>query len=80
MARTKKNEYVSKAVTTSIRITSRASVKVGDNFFTVEYCEERMIPENADVEKERAILWDVANMECDNQVNDIYNAMKTRKK
>lgn len=80
MARTKKNEYVSKAVTTSIRITSRASVKINDNFYTVEYCEERSLPEDADVEKERAMLWETANMECDNQIADIYNAMQKRKK
>ena len=72
----KKNEYVSKAVTTAIRITSRASVKIKDNFFTVEYCEERAIPEDADIEKERKILWNVANEECDKQVEEIYQLSK----
>ena len=76
----RKSEYVSKAKTTAIRITSRASVKItsrtGDNFYTVEYCEERAIPEGADVEKERQILWDVANSECDKQLEDIYKVYK----
>lgn len=75
MAR-KTSKYESQAKTTSIRITSRASIKAGDNYYTVEYCEERSIPETADVEKERAILWDVANSECDKQVEDIFKVYK----
>lgn len=75
MARAKK-AYESKAITTSIRITSRASVKIHDNFFTVEYCEERSIPEDANIEAERKILWDIANVECDNQIKEIYDAYK----
>jgi hypothetical protein len=31
--------YESKAITTQIRATSRASVKVRDNYYTVEYTE-----------------------------------------
>ena len=63
--------YESKAIITSIRATSRASVKIHDNFFTVEFCEERMIPdiEGIDIEEERALLWDTVNDECDNQVD-----------
>lgn len=71
-----KKEYVSKAITTSIRITSRGSVKVGESFFTVEYCEERSIPEGANLVKERQILWDEANTECDNQIQDILKIYK----
>lgn len=62
---------MSKAITTSIRITSRASVKVRDNFYTVEYCEERSIPEDADIEEERQALWDTCNGEVDGQIEDI---------
>ena len=63
----------SQAITTSIRFTSRASVKIGDNFYTVEACEERMIPEGVDVnmENERKLLWDTVNDECDGQIQDI---------
>ena len=64
------------AVTTSIRITSRASLKIRDNFFTVEYCEERALSEDADVEREREILWDVCNNEVDRQCDDIREAFK----
>ena len=81
MANTKKKEpeiYESKAIVTTIRATSRASVKVRDNFYTVEYCEERTIPDidGVDIEEERALLWDTANAECDNQIEEIVNNFK----
>lgn len=65
--------YESKARITSIKATSRASVKIRDNFYTVEYTEERVIPDVAgvDLEQERAMLWDCVNAECDNQIDDI---------
>lgn len=61
----------SKATIKSIKATSRASIKVMDSFYTLEYCEERLIPEDANIEEERAILWDVVNNEVDNQIADI---------
>lgn len=67
---------MSVGVTTAIRITSRASIKVKDSFYTIEYCEERSIPEGADVEKERAELWSVCNSEVDNQLEDIIKMSK----
>lgn len=75
----KSSEYKSKANTVSIRFTSRASIKVGDNFYTVEACEERAIPElpDIDINKERKLLWDCVNNECDEQIADI---LKTYKK
>ena len=64
-------EYTSKAKITSIRATSRASVKIRDSYFTVEFTEERMIPDikGIDIEEERALLWDAVNDECDNQID-----------
>lgn len=67
---------MSVGVTTAIRITSRASVKVKDSFYTIEYCEERSIPEGADLEEERADLWGVCNTEVDNQLEDIIRMSK----
>lgn len=66
-------EYEVQAQITTIRASSRASVKIGDNFYTVEYMEERVIPdeEEIDIEKEREALWDTVNTECDNQVLEI---------
>lgn len=76
MAGRSKKQYESKAITTSMRITSRASVKVGESFYTVEYCEERSIPQDADVNKERELLWQVCNEECDKQIEDILKVYK----
>ena len=66
-------DYISKATTTSIRATSRASTKIRDNYYTVEYTEERTIPDidGVNLEEERALLWDCVNEEVDNQIADI---------
>lgn len=67
------SDYTSKAKISIIRATSRASVKVRDNYFTVEYSEERVIPEvdGINIEEERRLLWDTVNAECDNQILEI---------
>lgn len=82
MAKAKKVEeqYVSQATTTSIKITSRVSIKVtdkhrNDQFYTLEYCEERALPETANVIEERKLLWDICNSEVDKQVEDILNVV-----
>ena len=74
------SDYISKAKVNVIRATSRASVKIRDNYFTVEYSEERVIPGDStvDIEKERAILWDAVNAECDNQILDIKESFTSR--
>lgn len=68
----------SKAIITTIRATSRASVKVRDNFYTVEYTEERALPDgiDVDIEAERQMLWDTVNGECDNQIEEILRTFK----
>lgn len=81
---TKKKEYVSEAVTTKIQATSRISLKVNDTFYTLEYSEERSIPEvydkngksRIDIEQERKLLWDTVNTEVDNQALDIQKMYK----
>ena len=74
------SDYISKATTTTIRATSRASVKVRDSFYTVEYTEERTVPANIDrtkeLEAERQLLWDTVNAEVDNQIEDIVKSFK----
>ena len=74
----KKSEYVSHATTLKIAISSRASVKVRESYYTVEYSEERAISDatDVDIEQERKILWDVCNTEVDNQIEDILKNMK----
>lgn len=74
----RKEEKIPQMKTNSIRCTSRASVKVRDNFYTVEYSEERVVPEDIDVDIdfERQSLWDSCNVEVDKQIEDILNAFK----
>ena len=69
---------MSKFNTTSIRLTSRASVRIGESYFTFEACEEKQCdPEIAstlteeEIAEERAKLWDLVNSEVDNQIADI---------
>lgn len=71
-------EYISKAIIGTIKATSRASVKIGDSYYTMEYCEERIIPDtdDVDIEVERGMLWDTVNTEVDNQIHDIVEAVK----
>ena len=74
----KKTEYVSQAKTSKIQATSRISLKIRDTFYTVEYSEERVIPdiEGVDLVKERELLWDCVNAEVDSQAKDIENSYK----
>ncbi len=78
--------YEPKAVITSIKATSRASVKIKDSYFTVEYTEERAIPDldgkvksvkaKVDIEQEREALWNAVNAECDNQIETIIKSYR----
>nr|DAF24508.1 MAG TPA: hypothetical protein [Caudoviricetes sp.] len=69
---------MSKFNTTSIRLTSRASIKIGDSFFTFEACEEKQCaPEIAstitddELAEARQELWDLVNNEVDKQIAEI---------
>ena len=64
--------------TISIRATSRASVKVNDSFYTVEWCEERSIDPDDNVEEERKALWETCNIEVDSQIEDILKSFSKR--
>lgn len=70
--------YEPQAVVTTIKATSRASVKIRDNFYTVEYCEERAVPntDDVDIEAERVALWDSVNTECDSQIEEIVKTFR----
>ena len=66
-------------MTTTIKISSRASVKVGESFYTVEYTEERTVrPDSTtpEIEEQRANLWNVCNNEVDKQIEDIMKMYK----
>lgn len=62
--------------TTAIKASSRASVKVGDSYYTVEWTEERSVDDTDDIEEERANLWETCNTEVDNQIEDILKTFR----
>lgn len=68
----------SKAITTSIKATSRVSIKIKDNFYTVEYSEERSIPSDTeiDMDYERNMLWDTVNSIVDYQCEEILKTFR----
>lgn len=76
--------YESKAKTTKISFTSRASIKVqtktGDNFYTVEATQEKSVPdvEGVDVNAEWAILCDEVNTIVDDQCEQILQTFKNK--
>ena len=65
--------------TKSIKLTSRASVKIKDSFYTFEYCEERSIPEDVTAEELAEFkqqFWDLCNAEVDGQIEDVIKMVK----
>lgn len=68
------------AKTTVIKASSRASIKVGDSFYTIEYGEERSVEDTDNLESERADLWETCNGEVDRQIEEIMQMFKERKK
>ena len=77
----KPEEYKSKAVTTRIIAVSRASKQIDGSYYTLEYSEERTIPQDVEVniEKERQLLWDTVNGEVDQMMVDTYNMIMSEK-
>lgn len=75
-------KYESKAITTQIKATSRVSAKIGDDFYTLEFSEERTIPdvEGVDLDKEREKLWDDVNYSVDVQMQDTINHVLEEKR
>jgi len=73
-------KYTPKATVTKISAVSRVAVKIRDNFYTVEYSEERSIVEdaNTDMEQERKCLFDDVNAIVDSQVEDIISTFQKK--
>ena len=72
------NAYESKAIITKISATSRVAIKIRDNYYTVEYAEERSIPETPDIdmEKEKQILFGSVNAVVDEQAEEILKTFR----
>jgi len=69
--------------TTSIKFTSRASVKIGDSYFTFESTIEKQCPEEFSEEDyidAKKLLWDEVNTEVDNQIIEIQECLKNKRK
>ena len=67
----------SKAKTITIKATSRVALKIKDNFYTVEFTEERAVPDgDVDMEFERQVLWDNVNKCVDDQCEEILKTFK----
>lgn len=69
--------------TTSIRFTSRASIKLNDSYFTFESTIEKQCPENFTEEEYQMAkeqLWNEVNSEIDNQIIEVQEFMKSKRK
>ena len=75
------SNYESKAVVTNIKATSRVAIKIRDNFYTVEYTEERAIPDvdGVNIEEEQNILFDSVNAIVDAQAEDIIKTFQNKR-
>lgn len=73
--------YEPKAIISKIQATSRMSLKIKEQYYTIEYSEERVIPDidGVDIDKEREALWDAVNEQCDEQAAVIYETFASPK-
>ena len=73
-------DYEVKAKTTKINAVSRVAIKIKDNYYTVEYSEERTIPDVDGVilKEERAALFDAVNAVVDAQAEDIVRSFNKK--
>ena len=61
-------------VTTVIRADSGLTREINGTYYKFTFSEERVIPEGADLEAERAALWDAVNAEVDNQLESVLHS------
>lgn len=73
-------DYEVKAKTTKINAVSRVAIKINDSYYTVEYSEERTIPDVDGVilKEERAALFDAVNAVVDAQAEDIVRSFSKK--
>lgn len=74
----KEKEYVSHATPTKISATSRCSVHIKDNYYTIEVSEERSITDadGIDMDKEYKMLFDEVNSVVDSQCEEIIKTFR----
>lgn len=74
---------MSELKTTVLKVTSRASVKIGDSFFTFEAGIEKSVPEDFDpalIPEEKKKMWDEMNTDIDNQIIEIQEFLRNKRK
>lgn len=74
-------KYNAVGVPTKISATSRVSLKIKDNFYTIEASEERTLPieqDDVDMDKEWEALFDEINNIVDGQAEDIAKTVNKR--
>lgn len=74
----KKRAYEIKAIPTTMRAQTSATLKIRDNFFKVELQEERVIPDGVevDMDEEWLALFNEINSVCDIQIKEIMDEFK----
>lgn len=65
------NTYTPQGITTTIKAESGLSIETKKGWYRFSYTEERIIPESANIEEERAALWNCVNAEVDRQAEEI---------
>ena len=68
--------YTSQSVTTSIKAESGLSIETKKGWYRFTYSEERIVPETANIEKERECLWNDVNREVDRQAEEVQLMLK----
>ena len=66
------------AKTTLISASSSVTIKIKDNYYKVEYKEERELCEGDNVDFERQSLWDDVNTTVDTQAEDILRTLNRK--
>ena len=66
----------------TIKFTSRASVKIGDSYYTFEACIERQTehkPGSLEYDEFKHSLWDEVNNEVDTQIEETLEFLKKKR-
>lgn len=67
----KTSNYTPQGITTSIKAESGLSIETKKGWYRFCFTEERIIPETADIDKEKESLWNSVNSEVDRQAEEI---------
>lgn len=73
----KVDTYTIQSITTSIKAESGLSIETKKGWYRFSYSEERIVPETADINKERELLWNDVNKEVDRQVEEVQLMLKS---